>query len=150
MIRSFIFNLFVGASLLACGSRGPLDLSDPVLDASVEAGDAGVVDAKADAATEPSPGQELLECGLCVTQKCGGKVTRCIQDPQCSQVLQCVLQKCVLNGFNLQCVTQCQDDPQGALKAFEIILCITSTCGDSCGGAIPPLGGLGGFPGTGG
>jgi hypothetical protein len=146
MNRSLLIALPLGVISLACGSRGPLDLEPPL--------DAGgpdavvVVEAGTDAGTKPPDAgpsviDELFGCGLCVTQKCGSKVQRCLGDQDCNRVLQCVLQKCVLSGLDLGCVNQCTSDPQAALKAFEILQCITGVCGAACGGGFTPLGGLG-------
>jgi hypothetical protein len=134
------------ATSVACGSRGPLDIDGPLVlaDASADgaADAAALADAGADgdAARRPS----ILDCGLCVTQKCGTKVARCVQDNACGKALQCVAQKCLLGGFDLQCLSGCTGgDPQTALKAFEIAQCVTGVCGESCTAGLP-LGILGG------
>lgn len=142
----FVFTVVVAATTIACGSRGPLDLDAPLTAADASADGAGdgaaIADAGADAdgARRPS----ILDCGLCVTQKCGTKVARCVQDAACGKALQCVAQKCVLGGFDLQCLSGCTGgDPQTALKAFEIAQCITGICGESCTAGLP-IGILGG------
>lgn len=127
--------------LVACGSRGPLDLEprDDLVEGGVDAAvtldaallvDAGVKDARALPA--------IIECGICVTQKCGPKVAQCVQDPECQKALQCIGQKCVTKGLDFKCLAQCTgNDPQTALQAFSIAQCVTSTCGAACAAGLP-------------
>lgn len=147
MLRPTLFFVFLAGILVACGSRGPIDDFDGPggLDASAGNEDAGThADATATDAADAHTPPSILDCGLCVTQKCGSKVARCVQDKACSKALTCVAQNCVLKGFDIACLTQCTGgDPQTALKAFEIAQCVTGVCGDSCTAGLP-LGILGG------
>jgi predicted small lipoprotein YifL len=139
----------IAFALAGCGSRGPLDLDPPA--AAIDALDA---EAPLDAAVRDAPDAadarppSILDCGLCVTEKCGPKVLRCIQDAPCSKALQCVGQKCLGGDLDLQCLGQCTGgDPATALKAFEIAQCVTGVCGSTCASGVTGLPGFPGLPG---
>lgn len=136
--------------LTGCGSRGPLDLGPTIIiveaDASVDATpDATpIVDAGKDVDAAPPP--TLVDCGLCVGQKCGSGIVQCLQNSGCSQVLQCVGQDCLTAGLDLACLTKCGgSDPQSALAAAAVAECVIGTCGSSCGSVLSSLGGAGGL-----
>ena len=140
--------LMLSSALVACGSRGPLDLQayddldalDGGRDGASRVDGAALIDAGGrDARSTPT----IVECGLCVTEKCGPKVAQCITDPECSKALQCIGQKCLGKGLDLKCLGQCTgNDPQTALQAFAIAQCVTSTCGSPCASGFPGLPGV--------
>jgi predicted small lipoprotein YifL len=141
--------LFSGALVAACGSRGPLDLSPVPVDAGVDA-DAGE---PADAATDaveagPRDAGMLVNCGRCLVQECGQKITMCLQSTACRGTMQCVVQQCVAmggsQGLDPKCVQQCSADMQGLAEALVVLQCVTARCGDTC---LPLLAGLGGNAG---
>src|SRR5689334_10112772 len=128
--RSPLLACAVGAALLvACGSRGPLDIGDDFGEtpdggandaaaADVNAGMDGAQDGASamDAARDGGrtrdsgpihldSGIPIVDCGACVASACGGQLAMCIQDPTCRTTLQCVVQMC--GAPNPQCVLQC-------------------------------------------
>lgn len=139
----------VGGLLVACGSRGPLDLSPPAeLDASTSDVAAPTVDAGADATEDAGrDAGALVNCGRCLVQECGSKITTCLQSTACRGTMQCVVQNCLAGGsqgLDPKCVQQCSADMQGLAEALVVLQCVTARCGDSC---LSLLGGLGGNEG---
>jgi hypothetical protein len=140
-----------------CGSRGPLDLEGSGGEAGVDAeipdvGPADATPSPTDAA--PETGTSLVDCGLCVAQKCGGLILQCITKPDCQTILTCVTQTCLAGssgGFNPACFLSCAGSaPAGAGDAIAVVTCLTQTCGPTCVDLLSGLGGLGGGGGGGG
>lgn len=154
----------VPLALVACGSRGPLDVV--VAEQPADAGDDGtVVDAApdgpgdgaadaadaSDGAADAAPRMDagLLACGTCVAQSCGQPIFMCFTNPTCQQTLTCAVQKCFAGGMpDPQCVLGCANgNPQALVQLYAVFQCILSNCGAPCMGV---LGGLGGGPSGGG
>jgi predicted small lipoprotein YifL len=142
-------------TIAACGSRGPLDFEviAAAADAStdvveVEAAAEASTDAARDARAEAGP--TLLQCGSCITQKCGQSILQCIQSPACQKIFQCVTQKCFAGGTqDPSCIFECAaGDLKGASQVLAIFTCISAVCGPDCSSVLGGLGG--GFPGGGG
>jgi hypothetical protein len=142
----------VGAvSVGACGSRGPLDGEGPLSDGA---------DAAVDARPEAGPGRDaapeggsILGCGTCLFSQCTSGLTQCVTDAGCRATFQCAVTSCLAGGSpSTACLLQCASgDPQGALKIFQILQCVTATCGGDCNPLLSGLlGGLGGLGGAGG
>ncbi len=146
-------------SLVACGSRGPLDIE--VIEYNGDAGatvdgadldgaggDALNGDAKSDAVGDAGPdGNPLINCGQCVAQNCGQQVIACVTDPSCRTTLQCVIQMCLggTGGVNVQCALMCGGGDIGKLgPILGVFTCITGKCGADCASALGGLGGGGG------
>ena len=147
-------------SLVACGSRGPLDIEvieyNGVSGATVDGADldgAGVDgglhgDAKSDAAGDARAegGNPLVNCGQCVAQNCGTQVLTCITDTACRTTLQCVVTMCLggTGGVNIQCAVACGGGDIGKLgPILAVFSCITGKCGADCASALGGLGGGG-------
>ena len=129
--------------VVACGSRGPLDLGPIDLDAGgdVDVPDVGEPDTAPppkDAGKEAAP--TIVDCGLCIAQSCGQPIFMCLQSVPCRTVLTCVTQKCLAGGMGPDpvCLIMCSGgDPQGALEALGVLQCLTAKCGTTCGGVLP-------------
>jgi predicted small lipoprotein YifL len=139
----------------ACGSRGPLEYEivvNNVADAATDATEDALFDAAADARLDarPEATPSLIDCGTCITQKCGQNILTCIQNPGCQQIFQCVAQKCFGAGApDTTCIFNCaQGDLKAAAQVLTIFSCITTACGKDCSALLGGLGG--GFPGGGG
>jgi hypothetical protein len=79
-----------------------------------------------------------IDCLSCVAFQCP-EALECVQNPVCGQGLLCGVTECLGGGTpDPICFLDCfGGDPDAALQAFETFSCITSTCGDACGGLIP-------------
>jgi hypothetical protein len=154
-------------TIVACGSRGPLDIDviEYVNDASATVdgagddgagdgannGDGGASDGPVDVGPEGNP---LVNCGQCIAQSCGQQVLTCITDTTCRTTLQCVVQMCLGGGgggIDIQCALACGGgDPANLAGILSVFTCITSKCGADCASALGGLGGGGGGGGGGG
>jgi predicted small lipoprotein YifL len=150
--------LFATVLAAGCGSRGPLDLEGSAAEdsgADAEVPDAEpVVDATPPKDTGPETGTGLVDCGLCIANKCGGAILACLTKPDCQKILTCVTQTCLAGGgggLNPICLLTCaQSAPAGAGDAITVVTCLTQTCGPTCLDVLRGLGGLGGGGGGGG
>ncbi len=149
--------LFATMLAAGCGSRGPLDGQgaadeDSGADADMPDG-APLVDATPPSKdTGPEAGTGLVDCGLCIANKCGGAILACVTKPDCQTILTCVTQTCLAGGgLNPICLLTCvQSAPAGAADAIQVVTCLTQTCGPTCIDVLSGLGGLGGGGGGGG
>jgi hypothetical protein len=153
-MRAIFLGLVAFIPLAACGSRGPLDVEiveateadaavvDAVVAPAVDASDAAQAhDAPIDAGHEAT----LVDCGQCLSQKCGAVFIECIQSAPCRATFQCVAQKCVSGGTpDPSCITKCANDPKSIGTVLAVITCVTSKCGPDCTSVLGGLGGLGG------
>ncbi|HEY6461845.1 MAG TPA: hypothetical protein VIY73_16885 [Polyangiaceae bacterium] len=160
----------VAGLLVACGARGPLDITvieqgpadadvdAPGVDAGIDASETGTGDGSLDAADAPDEGAPgfdggpIVNCGSCVIQNCGSQLLTCIQSTTCRTALQCVVTTCLSGGTpDPTCVLGCANGDATALGdlvgAFE---CVIGTCGAQCTSVLGGLGGLGGGGGGGG
>lgn len=174
LLRATPAALLAAAALAACGSRGPLDVVI-VEEGPLEGGaDVSVVEAAAgggdasDAANTVEAGNDgggplngfdggpLFNCGSCIVQSCGQQFLTCITNTQCATALQCVFTTCLASlgsgGIpDPSCFATCANgDPTVTGQLSGAILCVVSSCGSQCAGAIGSLGGLGGGGGGGG
>lgn len=151
--------LFTGLVLVACGARGPLDVTvieevptpegGATLDAPVDVVDA--TDAT-DASEEEAAGRDagaLVNCGTCVAQSCGQELLTCITSTACRTALQCVVTMCLTGGTpDFTCINSCTNGDNTALaQLVGAFTCIIQTCGTQC---TSVLGGLTGGGGAGG
>ena len=163
-LRSAALLVAASAVAAACGSRGPLDIGDvqyPTDDSGANATDAtDLVDASApiDASVPEDVGPDhnggiipidtgipALNCLACVGQSCGTGLVQCFTNTACRTTLQCVGRTCLAGGGtpNPQCLLGCgQADPQSLLQVFQILQCVTMSCGADCSSVL--MGGLGG------
>ncbi len=171
--RRALFSAALAAPVLvvACGSRGPLDVIEIVqgspdasvtvdahLDAPSETNDVAVHDALPDvidAAPEAMGGFDggpIVNCGSCLVQSCGQQLLTCLTATACTTALQCVVQMCLTGGTpSLQCLGGCTgSDPTTQQDVLSVIGCVIGTCGSQCAGALGGLGGLGGGGSSGG
>jgi hypothetical protein len=139
----FLFGVSAFVVVAACGSRGPLDING--VDYKPDSGvtDTGVIiaDTGADVQPETSDGRDsgpLVNCGMCVTQKCGMQFLQCFQSTPCRTTLQCAIQNCGgMNGFNAQCLLQkCGADLTGLAQLIAVVTCVASNCGQDCLGFL--------------
>jgi len=154
----------VPLAIVACGSRGPLDVvieeqpadagdDAAVLDAAPDGPGDGAADAAdaSDGDADAAPGMDagLLACGTCVAQSCGQQLFTCLTNSACQQTLTCAVQKCLAGGApDLQCLQGCANgNTQAFMQFVGVFTCIIGNCGTQCTGV---LGGLGGGPGGGG
>jgi hypothetical protein len=165
-LRRALFSAALAAPVLvvACGSRGPLDIEvireypdasaslDAIADVPGETSDvaahdvlADVIDAAPDVMVGPDGGP-LVNCGSCIAQSCGQQVITCITSTTCRTALQCVVQMCLTGGMpSLTCLGGCTgSDPTTQMDVLAVIGCIVGTCGSQCTGALGGLGGGGG------
>ena len=171
MAVSFLFRriapaLVPGVLLVACGARGPLDItvieeapgdggSDGALvEASVDASDAGDGGESARDAEEQEAagfdGGPLVNCATCVGESCGQQLITCVTDTNCLNALQCVATTCIGSGGlpDPTCIETCTNGDSTALgDLIGAFTCILTSCGSSC---TSVLGGLGGGGGAGG
>lgn len=142
-------------TFVACGSRGPLD--DEITPLVVDSGVADVAvvqDAAVQDTSAPDTGfdagQGPIQCAQCVGQSCGTAIQTCLTDPACQAVLQCVVTTCFGGGgggggIDPSCITGCSSGGgPGIGEALGVFQCITTECGNPCGGLLGGLGGLGG------
>ncbi|MDB4993728.1 MAG: hypothetical protein JWM74_1160 [Myxococcaceae bacterium] len=148
--------LFASVVAAGCGSRGPLDLEGAGQEDSGADADVPDVEPIVDATptpkdTGPEAGTGLVDCGLCIANKCGGAILACITKPDCQKILTCVTQTCLAGGgLNPICMLTCvQTAPAGAADAIQVVTCLTQTCGPTCIDVLSGLGGLGGGGGGG-
>jgi predicted small lipoprotein YifL len=154
----------VPIAVVACGSRGPLDVivderqadagdDGTVVDATPDGPGDGAADAAdaSDGATDAAPRMDsgLFACGTCVAQSCGQQLFTCLTSSACQQTLTCAVQKCFAGGApDPQCLYGCANGNTQALgQLIGVFTCIIGNCGTACMGV---LGGLGGGPGGGG
>jgi hypothetical protein len=167
--RRALFSAALAAPMLvvACGARGPLDVTEIIVqeepDATVpldapadvpgEASDVASHDVLADAIIDAAPeamsgfdGGPIVNCGACIAQSCGQPLLTCLTATACRTALQCVLQMCLTGGMpSLQCLGGCTgSDPTTQQQVLTVIGCIIGTCGSQCTGALSGLGGGGG------
>jgi hypothetical protein len=151
----------LGPLAVACGARGPLDISgennnnNSFVDASTLDGHGGDGAQGQDTSTPedaaPDSPPNPIQCATCVATKCGMQVQGCITSTSCRTILQCVIQKCVSmgKGSDPTCLAGCAGgDPSGVLQAVAVVECITMQCGPACLGVIPGTGGDTVPPGT--
>jgi hypothetical protein len=153
--------------VVACGSRGPLDIEvireypdasapvDAIADVPGETSDvahdvlADVIDAAPEAmGPDANP---VTACVQCLTQTCGQQLLTCITSTGCRTALQCVVQTCLGGGGmpSLQCLGGCTgSDPTTQSQVLMTISCVLSNC-SACTGALGGLGGGGGGGGGG-
>ncbi|HEX8796585.1 MAG TPA: hypothetical protein VF765_36795 [Polyangiaceae bacterium] len=166
--RALVSAAFVMPVLVvACGSRGPLDIevirevpdsgasADVVLDVPAETTDVASHDALADVvdaepeAMGPDAGP-IPACVQCLTQSCGQQLITCVTSTGCRTALQCVVQMCLTGGTpDIQCLGNCTgSDPATQQQVLTVIGCIIGC--PQCTGALGGLGGGGGGGGGGG
>jgi hypothetical protein len=157
---------FVPAFLwvVACGARGPLDITvieetagDAALvpDVAPEAGDAGE---SSDAPPDRGGGFQLpdsgiIACGACVVQSCGPDLVTCLTSTDCRAALQCIATTCLSGGTpDPTCIAGCSTDPAALGEAITGLTCIVTSCGSQCTSVLSGLtgGGTGGGIGGGG
>jgi hypothetical protein len=160
--RRFVPAAFVAGLLVACGARGPLDIT--VVEETAEGGgDAAVLEAGPDVVDASDGGEggdapddrvgppgfdagPIVNCGQCVVQSCGQQFLTCLTDTNCRTALQCVVTTCLSGGTpDPTCVLGCANGDATTLAdlvgAFE---CVIGTCGAQCTSVLGSLGGLGG------
>jgi hypothetical protein len=156
--RAFPAALVVGFVFVACGARGPLDVTvieivegpeggaDVALDAATDAMDAGDAPTDAVAETQGFDGGPLVNCGTCVYQSCGTQLISCLTSTSCRTTLQCVVTTCISGGVpDITCVTTCADGDATALgEVLGAFACIVQTCGTQCTSLLGGLTGAGG------
>ena len=146
--------------LVACGARGPLDVTVIEVVEGPEGGADVGVDAAADAtdaseaATDSAPETQgfdagpLVNCGTCVYQSCGTQLISCLTSTSCRTTLQCVVTMCISGGVpDITCVTTCANGDATALgDVLGAFACIVQTCGTQCTSLLSGLtgGGTGG------
>lgn len=145
----FVGLLVSGALGVACGSRGPLDITGvDYSDKDASVSDAAPADASADAAPEDSgvdAGRDaglLVNCAQCVAQKCGQQLFQCFQSTTCRSTLQCAVQNCLsgMGGFDTGCLlSKCGQNLQGFAQLLGVVTCVASNCGKDC---LTVLGGM--------
>ena len=154
--------LFTGLVLVACGARGPLDITviQEVPDAARAARrwthrstwwtrrDA------TDASEEEAAGRDagaLVNCGTCVAQSCGQQLLTCITSTACRTALQCVVTTCLTGGTpDFTCINSCTMGDNTALaQLVGAFTCIIQTCGTQCTSILGGLTGGGGGGGGG-
>lgn len=84
------------------------------------------------------PPPNPIDCLSCVAFQCP-EALECVQNPACGEGLLCAVTDCLGGGSpDPICFLGCfGGDPDAALQAFQAFSCVTSTCGDACGGLIP-------------
>ena len=165
---SAVLFLSSASLVVACGSRGPLDIGEEygrdagvpgvTVDAAmlVDAAplDAAMPDEANDEPDAPPPrgdagftfdsGIPIVNCGACVAQACGTSVVQCIVSTSCRTILQCVATMCLAGGSpSPVCLLTCgSSDPQAAVEVIDLLQCVLNSCGSECATAL--AGGLGG------
>jgi hypothetical protein len=150
--------------VIACGARGPLDITvieetpgdasvDVVTaDVAAEASEASdVADARPDRGTgiPGLPDSGIVACGACVVESCGQDLITCITSTDCRAALQCIATTCLASGTpDPSCIAGCSTDPAALGQAITGLTCIITSCGSECTSVIAGLTGGGG--GTGG
>jgi hypothetical protein len=110
----------------------------------------------------------LGACATCAQQTCGTQVDACVSSPTCVQEGLCDLTTCLggagttggmgttgaggaLGGLDIACFQKCGSDQTASSELMSALLCVFTSCGTSCLGALTSTGGtgggLGGFPG---
>jgi hypothetical protein len=151
--------------LVACGARGPLDITvveivegpeggvDVAVEAAADAAEAGDADSAADVAPETQgfDGGPLVNCGSCVLQSCGTQLLSCIESTPCLTALQCVATTCLSGGVpDPTCVEGCANGDATVLgDLLGAFACIVGTCGSQCTSVLGGLSGAGGGSGGG-
>lgn len=160
-LASTLASALAALAVLACGSRGPLDIEvieiNGVDGATVDGAelDGATHDGSADSAPDvvsdgrADGGNPLVNCGQCLAQSCGQQVLACITDTNCRGVLQCVAQMCLggggTGGLNPQCALGCAGGDFTKLSGvIALFTCVTTKCGPDCASALGGLGGGGG------
>lgn len=134
-------------TLLACGSKGPLEstpfvVADAGPDVMPDVQDSGAPDVL-DAG--PDTANPIIDCGRCLVNQCRQPIATCLTDPACRNILGCVATQCLPQGASLPCMLNCAGgDLRSLAPALAIVQCVTSQCGEDC---LPLLSGIPGGPG---
>jgi hypothetical protein len=164
--RFFALPIAIGALLVACGARGPLDVevidvypdAGPTVDSSIDATDSAS-EAATDAGTDgqgddgaDGTGNPVVDCVTCVGQMCGSDLVSCLTNTDCRADVQCIVQMCLTGGtggVDFQCIGNCtSSDPAAGGQAITAFTCILTGCGAQCTSLLGGLGGLGGGGGS--
>jgi hypothetical protein len=173
----FLFRRILPAALLAgpglvvaCGARGPLDItvieevaSDAeadvspteagadATDASGEADAPGTPDAPPDRGPPGFDGGPLFNCGSCIYQSCEQQVLTCLESTDCRNAIQCAVTTCLSGGTpDPTCILGCANGDTTAIADLgSAFLCVEEQCGADCTSVLGSLGGLGGGGGGG-